>query len=578
MTTSARPAASRPVLRPAAPRRRRRVVWVRLAPLLAAGGLAFMGGIVVGAGGEDARRAAARDFTAAWQRGDYAAMHALLTPASQRDVPLDRFAAAYRRAAGTSTLSAVEAGRPSDPGPDGVVQVPMTVRTRVFGTVQEPLALPMADDDEGAYVQWRPHLVFPGLREGEKLKRRTRVPRRAALQARDGTVLAAGEARTGSAGVAAADIVGTIGPAPPERADELRRRGIPLDTPVGLTGLEREFDVELTGRPGGELRAGDRMLAEVRPMKGNAVRTSIDVGIQAAAVTALAGRLGGIAVMRPGTGEVLALAGIAYSAPQPPGSVFKIITLAGALQAGTVKPSDSWPVEQAAVLEGVKLENANGEFCGGNLRNSFAHSCNSVFAPIGAELGAEKLVAEAEKFGFNQKPSLAGAQMSTLPPAAEIGDDLAVGSTAIGQGRVLATPLEFATVASTIAERGMRPRPTLRKGAPPVKEQVIPPAVARRVGSYMRTVVTSGTGTAAGLTGVKVAGKTGTAELRDTTPEPDPITGEVPISDASDTNAWFAAYAPIRRPKIAVAVMLVGAGAGGATAAPAARTVLEAGT
>ena len=130
-----------------------------------------------------------------------------------------------------------------------------------------------------------------------------------------------------------------------------------------------------------------------------------------------------------------------------------------------MKPSDSWPVQQAAVLEGVELENANGEFCGGSLRDSFAHSCNSVFAPIGAELGAEKLVAEAEKFGFNQKPSLAGAQMSTLPPASEIGDDLAVGSTAIGQGRVLATPLEFATVASTIAEHGMRPQPTLRKGA-----------------------------------------------------------------------------------------------------------------
>jgi len=143
---------------------------------------------------------------------------------------------------------------------------------------------------------------------------------------------------------------------------------------------------------------------------------------------------------------------------------------------------------------------------------------------------------------------------------------------------VLATPLEFATVASTIAEKGMRPQPTLRKGAPPVKEQVIPPAVARRVASYMRTVVTSGTGTAANLTGVKVAGKTGTAELRDTTPEPDPITGELPISDGSDTNAWFAAFAPMRRPKLALAVMLVGAGAGGSTAAPAARTVLEAGT
>ena len=108
---------------------------------MVAAGLAFIGGIVVGADSEDARRAAARDFAQAWQRGDYEAMHQLLAPAAQRDVPLDRFAAAYRRAAGTSTLSAIEAGRPGEPGPDGVVRVPMTVRTRVFGTVQQPLDL-----------------------------------------------------------------------------------------------------------------------------------------------------------------------------------------------------------------------------------------------------------------------------------------------------------------------------------------------------------------------------------------------------------------------------------------------------
>jgi cell division protein FtsI/penicillin-binding protein 2 len=307
------------------------------------------------------------------------------------------------------------------------------------------------------------------------------------------------------------------------------------------------------------------------------VRTTIDIELQAAAVTALAGRYGGIAVMRPRSGEVLALAGIAYSAPQPPGSVFKIVTLAGALENRTVTPSDSWPVQQAAVLEGVELENANGEFCGGSLRNAFAHSCNSVFAPIGAELGAEKLVAAAEEFGFNAQPSIAGAQMSTIPPAEEIGDDLAVGSTAIGQGRVLATPLEFATIAATIADRGVRVAPTLRKGTVAQGERILPVDVARRIGSYMRSVVRSGTGTAAAIPGVKVAGKTGTAELRDTTPEPDPVTGELPVSDATDTNAWFAAYAPAGRPKLAVAVMLVGAGAGGATAAPAARVVLDAG-
>ena len=181
-------------------------------------------------------------------------------------------------------------------------------------------------------------------------------------------------------------------------------------------------------------------------------------------MTALAGRFGGIAVMRPRDGEVLALAGVAYSAPQPPGSTFKIVTLAGLLDAGVVKRSAKFPIETKTSLEGVELENANGEACGGSLRASFAESCNSVFAPLGAKLGAERLVATAEKFGFNEEPGLPGAARSTIPAAAEVGDDLAVGSTAIGQGKVLATPLLMADVASAIAQDGRRPKPTLLKG------------------------------------------------------------------------------------------------------------------
>ena len=90
-----------------------------------------------------------------------------------------------------------------------------------------------------------------------------------------------------------------------------------------------------------------------------------------------------------------------------------------------------------------------------------------VFAPLGAELGAKRLVRTAERFGFNEDPALAGAARSTIPAAAEIGDDLAVGSSAIGQGKVLTTPLQLALVAATIGADGMRPHPTLLKGADP---------------------------------------------------------------------------------------------------------------
>ena len=354
---------------------------------------------------------------------------------------------------------------------------------------------------------------------------------------------------------------------------------MPPGAPVGLTGLEREFDAQLAGKPGGELRAGARVLASAEPERGESVRTTIDPEVQVAAVSALAGRYGGIAAVRPKTGEVLALSGVAFSAPQPPGSVFKIITLAGALEAGVVKRNESFPVQTAATLEGTQLQNANGESCGGSLVQSFAHSCNSVFAPLGAELGARRLVQTAEKFGFNEEPKLAGAARSTIPDAAEIGDDLAVGSTAIGQGKVLTTPLEMALVAAAIGEGGVRVEPTLRKGETTKTQRAIPENVARFVGRSMRAVVTGGTGVGAAMDGVKVAGKTGTAELRSTVNQ-DPVPPEdgepaQPQDDPTDTDAWFAAYAPSKDPRIAVCVLLIAQGAGGEVAAPAARQVIE---
>ena len=543
--------------------------------LPALGGLAVAGlavGLVVGANVESGAERVGRDFARAWSRGDYPRMHEMLSDAARARFDRREFTNAYESARATATARGIRSAGPRGER-DGKVIVPVVVPTRVFGTLRGEVALPV----EGKAVEWTPNLVFPDLAEGDSLTRRTRPPRRGRILSIDGKVLAEGpaDARTSPLGALAASVAGTVGKA--ETAAERRElfaRGFSGDDPVGKTGLERIFEREIAGRPGGVLLAGRRVLASAEARPVPSVRSTIDTRVQSAAVEALAGRLGGIAALDTASGAVRALAGIAFSAPQPPGSTFKIVTTTAALEAGAVKLSDRFPVQSSAVIDGVELENANGELCGGTFEDSFAHSCNSVFGPLGVKVGSKRLVEVAERYGWNEEATLPGEKPSTLPPSEGIVSPLEIGSTAIGQFKTLATPLLMASVAQVVAADGVRMPPTVRPERRARGVRVTSRAVASTLERLMVAVVQRGTGTAAAIPGVKVAGKTGTAELEDTRgtdPEAEERSG-----DPENTDAWFTAYAPADRPRIAVAVLLVRNGAGGATAAPAARTVLAA--
>ena len=282
-------------------------------------------------------------------------------------------------------------------------------------------------------------------------------------------------------------------------------------------------------------------------------------------------------------GDVRALAGQAYSAPQPPGSTFKMVTTTAALQKGVVSLDDEFEIINGVNVGGRFINNANGEYCGGTFRQAFAESCNADFAPLGPQIGNDALVATAERFGFNSPPeplrTAARRAKSNRPnrrSRQEIGEEIDLGVSAIGQGEVLATPLEMASVAQTIANGGVR-EPTsivknkkLRPDAKPVR--VMSKKIADELTELMVGVVTEGTGTAGAIPEAQVAGKTGTAELG---PKPGQENDENPVQIK---DAWFAAFAPADKAKLAIGVLLIEAeAAGGEVAAPAAAEVLSAG-
>ena len=567
---------------------------------------AFIFGMISSAG--SAEQDMAERFVNDWAHQDYKSMHDELSDAAQGQYSAADLQSAYADAQEAATATSIDPGSADGPksvnGTD-VVDVGVGVGTRLFGKVDGVLRLPL----DGGKVAWNPSLTFPGLATGERVGRRLEVGKRAAIMARHGVPLATGSVddRSSPLGTDAIDVAGQTGAPDPEEQAKLEKAGYPSNESTGVSGLELAFNARLSGQPSGELlavkdgtplpdvpaRTPGRVLATAKGTPGQPVRTTIDPRLQSTTVAALGGQSGGVVVLNARNGNVLALAGSAYSSPQPPGSTFKVITTTAALEGHDVKLTDTFPhlteINPDPNSGARVVHNAHDEVCGGTFVEAFADSCNSVFAPLGVKVGAERLVDTSEDYGFNETPSLYNASATaatqpnkmTIPSAKELeaeptNTDLSV--TAFGQGKVLATPLGMASVAQTVANKGVRDPtnivkdPALKSSMKPV--EVTSNANARILTGLMRAVVTQGTGTQAALPGVQVAGKTGTAELGPKPGQPTPPPGQEDTAKQI-VDGWFIAFAPAGRPKLAIAVMLIdAAGDGGTTAAPIAREIL----
>ncbi len=344
---------------------------------------------------------------------------------------------------------------------------------------------------------------------------------------------------------------------------------------------------------------------------GNDVLTSIDPDAQATAFSMLGDSPGAVVAIEPSTGAIKAMASVPPFDPNlvptefaalnedpgspmvnrvtqgqyPPGSTFKLVTAAAALDSGAISPEDTINSPGTIEIQGNPLANSDGSDFGDiNVTTALTNSVNTYFAQLGEKIGTGTLEEYMDRFGFNAKPQLdlPDGQMSLSGVFSDgkllTGDDpMDVGRLAIGQERLLATPIQMAEVAATIANDGDLMKPqiwsevrdpdgrTLKTRDPEKQADVISEDTAAELTEAMTDVVNEGTGTAAALSGIDVAGKTGTAEIPDAE-----RCGGLP------NQAWFVGFAPADDPQIAVAATVECTdGQGGTVAAPIAAAVMQ---
>lgn len=523
------------------------------------------------------------DFVAAWNERDGVAMGELTAdPASGFDRFFDMELGDEIQFEVTPGDVATEIQTPEGASPSARATADYTIAYSVGDSEGKALegALDLVLTGGDWTVDWDEAAMWPGHERAEGLRLVRKWPRRAPILDRKGRTLAAGpaQARRYPYGASAGSFVGHIGSL--TRKEVAESDVYDAGDLAGASGMEFAFDERLAGTPGTRLevhdgRKGLATLARSAPEPGRPLKTTLDIELQQAAAAAFGATTGGAVVLDPSNGDLLAVVSSAELNPAnyvgaedvhpfnravsglyPPGSSLKVMTGAAALETGVVDLGTK--LSGPAEYKGVR-NFESGEFGTLDFATAVKFSVNTAFAQIAEDLGAKRLTRFARAFGFNRPPQIGIGAVSSFPRPQDEGD-LMWGS--IGQAQVLATPLQMATVAATIANGGRRMEPRISTAVRPSGERVVSKKTATTMRALMENVVEGGTGTGARIAGVRVAGKTGTAE--------------VDVDGKRMNHAWFVAFAPANDPQLAVAVVSELGGIGGQVAAPLARSILQA--
>ena len=365
---------------------------------------------------------------------------------------------------------------------------------------------------------------------------------------------------------------------------------------TGKSGLEKSYEKKLRGKNGYILylqnNNNKKELMRKKAVDGENLITSIDRDLQKKVWQALDNKTGAVVVSDPKNGEILAMVSSPSYDPNqfvlgmsqsdwekiqknekspmlnraiqglyPPGSTFKIITAASALDSGLVEMDTEFNDKGELKIEGNIVRNYQNEVFGKHtFKEALTYSINTAFAKIALELSKERLIEYINKFGFEKNINL-GLEVKNSS-IGEINSKVDLAWTGLGQAKVLTNPIQMNRIIAIVANQGKNVFPSLIKNNLENEDlrQIIAKENISKLEEMLINVVDKGTGKNADLESIEIAGKTGTAEIG--------IDDEKP-------HAWFVGYAPVNNPELAVAVFLENGGVGGKDAAPIFKKIIS---